>query len=66
MLANVAQGGRTEDRIGDSVEQDISVGMSFQPAIVGDLDSAEDEATSRRITMSIVTDSRSRRPHSRM
>src|ERR687898_2044345 len=56
MLADVAQRGRTEDRVGDGVEQDIGVGMPVQPPIVRDLDPAEDQTPSRREAMSVVAD----------
>ena len=43
MLADVAQRGRAEQGIADRVQQHIGVGMAKQTAIVGNIDTADDQ-----------------------
>ena len=42
----IAEPGRTEDRVGDRVEDDVAVGVAVEPRRPGDLDAAEDAAAS--------------------
>jgi hypothetical protein len=43
MAADIAQRRRTEQRIGDRMEQRVGVGMAEQPRLMGNLDAAEDQ-----------------------
>jgi hypothetical protein len=45
----------TEDGIGQSVEKDICVGVTFEPTFVGNGDGTEDEGTPRDQRMNIIT-----------
>src|SRR5215213_3935692 len=66
MLADVAQRGRSQHRVGDGVKEDVGVGMTIQPSIMRDFHTAEDEATSSRKAMDVVADAGPHGPHSRL
>jgi hypothetical protein len=40
VCADVAEGGRAEERIADGVHEHISIGVSGEPSLIGDFDAA--------------------------
>jgi hypothetical protein len=56
MLADVARGNRTEQRIRDRVQQNIRVRVSFQPVRVRNLHAAKNQLSSFGKTMHVVAD----------
>jgi hypothetical protein len=46
VLADVAEGGRTEERIDDRVQEHIGVGVTGQTRGMGDFDATENETSS--------------------
>ena len=56
-LANVAQGGGTEDRIGDRVQQHVGVAVPDQVPVVRHLDAAQQQRSAIRQPMRVVPNS---------
>jgi hypothetical protein len=56
MLADVAGANRSQHGVCDCVRKDISIGMSFQPTRVRNLNAAQNQFSSLRETMNVVTD----------
>src|SRR5205823_10167175 len=56
MLADVSSADRTEQRVRDRMRQNIRVRVSVQPVRVWNLDAAQNQFSSLRETMDVVTD----------
>src|SRR5438105_3026115 len=56
MLTDIARTGRAKQRVRDRMRQDIRVRVSFQPVRVRNLDAAQNQFSSLRETMNVVTD----------
>ena len=64
-LADVTQGGGTEQRIGHGMQQDVGVAVADQRAIVGDVDSAHAQRSARLQPVGVMSDSYARRVRGR-
>jgi hypothetical protein len=54
-VADVAEGCRAEQCVGDCVQDDVGVGVTGQPARVLDADAAEDERSAVNEAVRVVT-----------
>ncbi len=59
MLTDIAFSDSSQQGIGDSMQQNIGIGMSFQPVRVRNLDAAQNQFTSLGEPMYIIADSTS-------
>ncbi len=59
MTADVAEARCPEQRVADRMQQHVGVGMSGEPPVVGDIDTADDELTTghQRMDVEALTDS---------
>src|ERR1039457_4348383 len=53
--ADIAEGGGSQDGVGDGVGQYVSVGMAFKAEVGGDSDTSEDQRTVRGETVDVPT-----------
>jgi hypothetical protein len=63
MFPNVAGAECAEDGIGDGVGKNVSIGMSFQSAVMRNLDAAENKFAPAHQAMRVVTDAATKRTH---
>jgi hypothetical protein len=56
--SEIAEVRRSEDRVHDRVEEDVTIGVANEPRRVLDRDTAYDQAAARRETVNIVTEPR--------
>src|SRR5437667_11107078 len=59
MLADIARTDSSQQGIGDSMQQNIGIGMSFQPVRMRNLDATQNQFSSRGEPMHIIADSTS-------
>src|SRR3989442_15482926 len=52
--SEIAEVGRSEDRVHHRMEEDVTVGMANEPRRMLDRDTAQDQAAARRETVNIV------------
>ncbi len=64
MMADIAFANRAKERVRDRMADDVGIGMSFESAIMRNLDAAENQFPSQREPMRVVTIATPDRAHS--